>query len=102
MSYPCPFGRRATSASKRAVTTVLQTSDFTGKAEATMEAAVTIGGSIALFVLGAILAFAVTFDIAGIDINIIGLVLMLGGVIGAIVGFSTRRATVVRDDRREF
>ncbi|MEX2563481.1 MAG: DUF6458 family protein [Nitriliruptoraceae bacterium] len=51
----------------------------------------TIGGSIGLIVLGAILAFAVTMEIAGIDINIIGFILMAGGVIGLIVGLTIRR-----------
>lgn len=46
----------------------------------------TIGGSIALIILGAILAFAVEFEIAGIDITAIGYILMLGGLIGMIFG----------------
>ncbi|CAN5337758.1 MAG: hypothetical protein H0V93_16705 [Euzebyales bacterium] len=46
----------------------------------------TVGGSIALIVLGAILYFAVEFDLAGLDINVIGVILMLGGLIGLIVG----------------
>lgn len=46
----------------------------------------TVGGSIALIVLGAILYFAVEFDVAGLDINVIGVILMLGGLIGLIVG----------------
>lgn len=65
----------------------------------------TIGGSIGLIVVGAILAFAVTYDIAGIDINIIGFIMMLGGLIGLIVGLivsqraRTTRTTRVVDDR---
>jgi hypothetical protein len=46
----------------------------------------TIGGSIALIVIGAILAFAVTFDIAGLSINTIGFILMLGGLVGLVLG----------------
>jgi hypothetical protein len=46
----------------------------------------TIGGSIALIVLGAILYFAVEFDIAGLDINVIGVILMIGGLIGMVFG----------------
>jgi hypothetical protein len=46
----------------------------------------TIGGSIGLIIVGAILAFAVTYDLAGLDINIIGFILMVGGLIGLIVG----------------
>lgn len=60
----------------------------------------TIGGSIALIVLGAILAFAVTFDIAGIDINVIGFILMIGGAIGLVFGLITYfRATAATGDR---
>ena len=67
----------------------------------------TIGGSIALIITGAILAFAVTFELAGIDIQVIGLILMLGGVIGLIFGLTLRRrraAVVTRttDVDREF
>ncbi|MBS3942345.1 MAG: hypothetical protein KG028_15410 [Actinobacteria bacterium] len=54
----------------------------------------TIGGSIALIVLGAILAFAVTLEVAGIDIQVVGFILMLGGVIGVIVGLSLRQRRV--------
>lgn len=46
----------------------------------------TIGGSIGLIIIGAILAFAVTYDLAGLDINIIGFILMVGGLIGLIAG----------------
>jgi hypothetical protein len=46
----------------------------------------TIGGSIALIVLGAILYFAVELEVAGIDINVIGIILMIGGLIGIIFG----------------
>jgi hypothetical protein len=41
-----------------------------------------IGGSIFLLALGAILAFAVNADISGLDINVVGYVLMLAGLIG--------------------
>ena len=51
----------------------------------------TIGGSIALIITGAILAFAVSLEVAGIDIQVIGLILMLGGVIGLIFGLTMRR-----------
>jgi hypothetical protein len=66
----------------------------------------TIGGSIGLIVVGAILAFAVTYDIAGIDINIIGFIMMLGGLIGLLIGLvyarradRVTRTTRVVDDR---
>ena len=58
-----------------------------------------IGGSIFLLALGAILAFAVNAHISGIDINIVGYVLMLAGLIGLILTVwfwnSRRRTTTV-------
>lgn len=59
----------------------------------------TIGGSIALIITGAILAFAVTLEVAGIDIQVIGLILMLGGVIGLIFGLTLRRRRAAVDTR---
>ena len=44
-----------------------------------------IGTSIFLLALGAILAFAVEFDVAGLDINTIGFILMAAGIIGLII-----------------
>jgi hypothetical protein len=57
-----------------------------------------IGGSIFLLALGAILAFAVNAEFSGIDINVVGYVLMLAGLIGLIVTvwyWNSRRRTVV-------
>lgn len=51
----------------------------------------TIGGSIALVILGAILAFAVTADVAGIDITTVGYILMIGGAVGLVVGLILRQ-----------
>ena len=44
-----------------------------------------IGTSIALIAIGAILKFAVNFSITGIDINVVGLILMIVGVLGLAV-----------------
>ncbi|MFB9237929.1 DUF6458 family protein [Plantactinospora siamensis] len=44
-----------------------------------------IGVSIFLLALGAILAFALNIDIAGIDVHVIGWILMAAGVIGLIM-----------------
>lgn len=65
----------------------------------------TIGGSIALIVLGAILAFAVEFQIAGVNISAIGAILMIGGLIGAVFGLffadrGTARTAETRTHRR--
>jgi hypothetical protein len=58
-----------------------------------------IGGSIFLLALGAILAFAVNAHISGIDINVVGWVLMAAGLVGLIITVwywnSRRRSTVV-------
>ena len=57
----------------------------------------TLGGSIGLIILGAILAFAVELDVAGININTIGFILMLGGLVGLIFGLvAYSRARTVR------
>jgi hypothetical protein len=46
---------------------------------------VTIAGSIILIVVGAILRFAVTWTAQGIDIHVVGDILIAGGVIGLII-----------------
>jgi hypothetical protein len=44
-----------------------------------------IGFSIFLLALGAILTFALDFTVAGVDISIIGWILMAAGVIGLVL-----------------
>jgi len=48
---------------------------------------VDIGASLFLIALGAIFAFAVTVDLPGIDIQVIGVILMLVGVFGMALTF---------------
>jgi len=67
----------------------------------------TIGGSIALIIIGAILRFAVTWTPNGIDLQVVGDILMAGGVVGLIISLSflvarRRRATStqVYEERR--
>jgi hypothetical protein len=62
----------------------------------------TIGGSIALIVLGAILAFAVSFELAGVSIDAIGIIMMIGGLVGLLFGlfFADRATTVTRRTTR--
>ncbi|WP_019633086.1 DUF6458 family protein [Actinomadura atramentaria] len=58
----------------------------------------TIGGSIALIIIGAILAYAVDYQFSGIDIRLVGVILMIGGLIGLVVGIvriATARRRVV-------
>jgi heme/copper-type cytochrome/quinol oxidase subunit 1 len=47
-----------------------------------------LGSAIGMIALGAILAFAVEFDIAGININMVGFILMVVGVIGAVLSLT--------------
>jgi len=68
-----------------------------------------IGVSLILIAAGAILTWAVNASVSGIDINTIGVILMVVGAIGLIlslmfwstwggVGGTTRRRTTVVDD----
>jgi hypothetical protein len=66
-----------------------------------------IGGSIFLIVVGAILAFAVNVSLGWLDLNIVGVVMMLAGAAGLILTlwfWNSRRRTVVTaaplDERR--
>ena len=69
-----------------------------------------ISASIVLIALGAILAFAVTATVSGIEIQTVGWILMIVGVIGLVSslifwgswgGFrTTRRTRVERSDYR--
>jgi hypothetical protein len=67
----------------------------------------TLGTSLFLIAAGAILKFAVTWTVAGIDLHVAGVVLMIVGVIGLLVGlallFSERRpATVAPPPERDY
>lgn len=42
----------------------------------------TIGGSIALIIIGAILRFAITWHAPYVNIQAMGVILMIGGVVG--------------------
>jgi membrane protein implicated in regulation of membrane protease activity len=44
-----------------------------------------IGGSISLIAVGAILRYAVTATVSGISIQTIGLILMLAGILGLVL-----------------
>jgi Domain of unknown function (DUF6458) len=63
----------------------------------------TIGASIFLIALGAILKYAVNATVSGIEIQTIGLILMIAGAIGLVIGLflltQTRRDPVAYDDR---
>ncbi|KQO84743.1 MULTISPECIES: DUF6458 family protein [unclassified Frigoribacterium] len=60
-----------------------------------------IGGGIALIVIGAILAFALDVQVAGIDIQLIGYILIAAGVLVTLLGIVllTRRRQVTSTSR---
>jgi uncharacterized membrane protein YedE/YeeE len=60
--------------------------------------AVTIGGSAALIIIGAILRFGVTWKPAHVDLQVIGVILMVAGVLGLII--SVVFTVMKRNDRR--
>jgi hypothetical protein len=47
--------------------------------------AMTIGTSLLLIAVGAILKYAVTADVSGIDLQTVGVILMLVGILGLIL-----------------
>lgn len=62
----------------------------------------TIGGSIALIVIGAILRFAISWSPAYINVQLIGLILMIGGIVALIISLAlltARRRRVVTTRR---
>jgi hypothetical protein len=46
----------------------------------------TIGTSIFLIAVGAILKYAVTATVAGVDIQTVGVILMIAGALGLVIG----------------
>ena len=62
-----------------------------------------IGTSIFLIAAGAILKFAVTASVAGVKLEVVGLILMIVGAVGLLMSLfwmlsRPRRGVVVRDD----
>lgn len=69
-----------------------------------------IGASIFLIALGAILAFAVEYELSGVDIQVVGWILLVVGVVGVVLSmvfwsswggpgyWSERRRTTYVDD----
>ena len=61
----------------------------------------TMGTGLFLFAVGAILAFAVRDSIEGVDLETVGYILMVVGIVGAIAGaIALRRSRAVVEDRR--
>jgi len=46
----------------------------------------TIGGSLLLIAVGAILRYATNLNVTGIEIDTVGLILMIVGIIGFVIG----------------
>jgi hypothetical protein len=44
-----------------------------------------IGASVFLLAIGAILAFAVDYETSGVDINVVGFILMVAGAVGLLM-----------------
>jgi hypothetical protein len=64
-----------------------------------------IGTSLFLIAVGAILKFAVTASVSGIELATVGVILMIVGVIGLLISLfflaQARDRTVVRDRRAD-
>jgi hypothetical protein len=63
-----------------------------------------IGGSLFLIAAGAILRWAVTDSISGVDLTTVGLILLIVGVVGLVLSLvlmlaPRRQETIVRQDR---
>jgi hypothetical protein len=59
----------------------------------------TIGGSLLLIAVGAILRYATNLNVQGIEIDTIGLILMIVGIVGFVIGLIYEFA-VARDRSR--
>jgi len=57
----------------------------------------TIGTSLFLIAVGAILKYAVTATVAGIDVHTAGLILMVVGVVGLVIGLFLMTQTTRAD-----
>jgi energy-converting hydrogenase Eha subunit C len=70
----------------------------------TKEHLMTYGAALVIGAIGAILRYAVADSVEGVDLRMIGLILMIVGAVGLAVGLIQtamhRRQTVVYDDRR--
>jgi hypothetical protein len=58
----------------------------------------TIGGSIFIIAVGAILRYAIDDSIEGIDLQTIGLILMIAGVVGLVLGLFLMQQARSRGD----
>lgn len=67
----------------------------------------TIGSSIFLIAVGAILRFALNVSVGEVDIDVVGNILMIAGAVGLVIGLflyfnsSKRRPTVVTEVKEQ-
>jgi Domain of unknown function (DUF6458) len=69
----------------------------------------TIAGAILLIVVGAILTFATNINVQGVNLDIVGWILMIAGAAGLVLAFfqeaiwteRSRRREVAAEERRE-
>lgn len=69
----------------------------------------TIAGAILLIVVGAILTFATNVHVQGVDLDVVGWILMIAGAAGLVLAFfqeaiwteRSRRREVAAEERRE-
>ena len=61
----------------------------------------TIAGGIFLIAVGAILRFATNFHVQGVDMDTVGLILMIAGVAGLVLAFFQEMIWTDRVRRRE-
>jgi hypothetical protein len=59
----------------------------------------TIGGSLFLIAVGAILRYATNLNVKGIEIDTVGLILMIVGIVGFVIG-AIYEITVARERSR--
>lgn len=66
----------------------------------------TYGAAIVIGAIGAILRYAVSDTVEGVDLRLIGLILMVAGAVGLVMSLihtmTARRTAVVYDDRRAY
>ena len=61
----------------------------------------TIGGSLFLIAVGAILRYATNLNVKGIEIDTVGLILMIVGIVGFVIGV-IYEIVVVRERSRSY
>jgi hypothetical protein len=106
-----PYSHLASAAKRRGVLRARNAGNPYGQRNQELERGVNmgIGLSLILIAVGAILTWAVSADVSGIDLNTVGVILMVVGAAGALIslvfwsswgGFGGRDTTIVHDRDR--